>query len=345
MFLPIIYPSAAEFWLDGTNRKRIDHFSLNKRSNSTLDSSFNFKINTEICHKITQMMALSEPLYLMAPTAQMRRHGNSFVCKSIPSDLIADCFIKVGYISTAKLLDKTDLLDEQNVQLYVSSPEMCFLEAASVLEVPELIELGYKLCARYIIDRNKKFLQRNREILTTRQKISEFLDRAANCYGIKKARRAIKYVIDNSNSPIETKIAIIISLPCSMGGYGLGMMELNETVELSKKAADLIGRDYLMCDLLFRIAKVIVEYDSNICHLYSDQHSYDKKRILALELSDFKVLNMTSKNLNSLDDLDMEMDVLRSLLGQRSNKTVLNKYRDKREKLFECLFKNNKEWQ
>lgn len=338
MIIPIIYPSAAEFWLDATNRKNLDRFALNVRQSVSLPEDYSFEFDANSCLALMKMTSLSAPLYIIDPTPGKRRSGKYFVCRCRHKNLPDNSFIKVGSIHYSHLFTNAEQSADEIIEIYVESPEMCFLEAALQLPFNELILLGYELCARYVVDKNKEYLQRTRSPLTTRQTISSFLNKIEFYRGIKPARRAIKYVIDNSNSPIESRLAMIASLPFSMGGYALRKPELNAPVGLSEDASKLAGRSSLLGDLVWSLEKVVTEYDSNASRLSPDQHSYDKKRILAFELSGYKVLNITSGDLKNIEAADEVFGVLRAMLGLRKSKSELKKYYWTRMNLFSNLF-------
>ncbi len=340
MIIPIIYPSAAEFWLDGSRRKHLDRFALNSRTPSNIAEGFDFYAGQDMCRKLASRMYLNEPLYVGAPTAGDRRAGPSFICKCLPK-LPEYSFVKVGSLPLKDMLGpyRRDL-ENMQIEIYVASPEMCFLMAARYLKLEELIELGFKLCARYVLDDSSKYGQRNREILTTKKTIGNFLAGIESYPGLDKARRAHRYILNNSNSPMETIIAIFAILPPHLGGYGLGMPELNASIYLNPQATELMGREILLGDMVWEIWKVVVEYDSNICHLDPEQHSYDKNRMRAMNLSGYKVFSITSNDISCLEELDKTFAGLRAMLGLKSNAKKLNDYYDVRKNLFNSLLGN-----
>jgi len=219
MIIPVIYTSAAEFWLDGTNRKNIDSFALGRRCYSQLPATYDFTAGKLFYKNLCEMINLRQPIFVAAPDAGSRRLGTSFYCKCMPRVLPARAFVHVGNIEASKLIPglkkslETQKMQTDNAKVFVAGPEMCFLQAAAVLPLEDLIELGYQLCARYIFDNSFLYAQRSREILTNRQTIVSFLGCVDSFPGLRKAKRAIRYVRDNSNSPMETRLSMFAFLP------------------------------------------------------------------------------------------------------------------------------------
>ncbi|MCL1895345.1 MAG: hypothetical protein FWG03_02225 [Clostridiales bacterium] len=119
--------------------------------------------------------------------------------------------------------------------LMVSSPEFCFLQMAGQLTLAKLIELGYELCGVYSMPNadDKNVPERgfyNRQPLTSIKKLKAFLDSMPGVKGRKKAMRALRYLRDGSASPMETKLAILLTLPYMLGGYGFSLPEMNKRI-------------------------------------------------------------------------------------------------------------------
>ena len=84
-------------------------------------------------------------------------------------------------------------------------------------------------------------------------------------------------------------------------------------------------------DMAWEPEKVAVEYDSDISHLSSAQHSKDKQRASALAASGYKVISITRNNVKNLTELDKTFKVLRKVLGMPRLDHRLVKYRSKRK--------------
>ena len=330
MIIPIFYPSAAEFWMNSRNNSLISQLTEKNRERITIPESFVFNPKPEMVQWIAERYGLSFPVQLMAPSSEKRRKNKYYSCKVGMHGLPEKSFI-----CAAKAANKPSVLptfterspDSDTVfHICISTPEACFLQAASELPFLHLVKLGYDLCARYVCVQEQPYMQVNRKPLTSVASIRGYLERAGGCKGVKRAKQAIQYVLDNSNSPMETKLCMIMVLPLSMGGYGLKKPELNQGITLKKEAAALLGREVIHVDMKWALERVAVEYDSNYAHLSAEQHSRDKSRITALSMSGYTIISITVESLKS-EHIDETFLALQKALGQKIRKKTLEKYK------------------
>lgn len=80
---------------------------------------------------------------------------------------------------------------------------------------------------------------------------------------------------------METKIALLLSLPTSMGGYGIPQPDLNAQVTHSFSGARHPER--FRCDLYWPTVKLALEYDSHQYHASSEKVVLDSTRRMKIE--------------------------------------------------------------
>ena len=227
--------------------------------------------------------------------------------------------------------------------LYIISPETAFLLEARHRTLPELVNLACNLCAIYKPDPFSPYGQIKRAQITTVSSITDYLSGLHNMPGGRKARQAIAYALDNSNSPMESIFAAIFRLPFFLGGGDIFDISLNRKSYLTPNAAEFLGRDYCTCDISSNLRKVVFEYDSNLTHLNPDQHSYDKKRATALQMSGYSVFTITASDLKDHLSLDKMLLSAREALGLRTHYDRFNKYRDIRWNTYnQLIFKRHR---
>lgn len=322
MIIPIISFSALEFWLGGVDES--DY--LNQYHPLSLPRHFDFSITRQLACELIREYHLSAPVHLMVPTNNNRRSNETFHLHSYPKHLPPNSFMEL-----------TSHLGEV---LLVSSPEACFLYAASTLPFYEVVRIGCMLCAMYVSDKSQALLQRSRSPITNVRKIQQYLQKADNVPGIKKARRAIRYVVDNCNSPMEVSLAVLACLPIAQGGYGLERPIMNGELHLSSTAASKINIRQCRCDMVWEERKTVLEYDSNLTHLEKNQHEYDKKRISAINISGYRIITLTAGQLSSFGKAEEVFSLLRNMLGMDPRKKRLKQYEDLRwEVVHEILLK------
>jgi hypothetical protein len=111
-----------------------------------------------------------------------------------------------------------------------------------------------------------------RQPLTSTAKLAAYLDRMSAMNGSKKAARALRYIVDGSASPMETALAMLLTMPYAQGGYHLPLPQMNVRVSLGAKASEMTKKRYFVCDLFWPDYDLACEYDS-------DQHHTGSKRI------------------------------------------------------------------
>ena len=226
--------------------------------------------------------------------------------------------------------------------LMLSSPEFCFLQLAGELSQVELIELGYELCGEYSMpvagEQNApEWGFYNREALTNTKKLSAFIARMPRVKGYKNARNAMKYILNTSASPAETKLSIILTLPYKLGGFGLIPPELNSHIIPSKTARKTSDKSYYSCDLFWPDYSLAVEYDSDLFHTGSTRIAEDSKKRNALSLMGVTVITVTRQQLLISSEFEKEARILAGFLGKRlqfKNSEFEATHRKLRDQLF-----------
>lgn len=314
----ITYPSAIEYWL---REKGIPyHFRFDPMSSGVNNKAVQRATSSraDIIQSVNELK-FTEPVHVLAVESVQRNATDSIVFHRMPKKLPANSFLKVSE------------------GIYICSPEYCFLQAAKYLSFPQLVLLANDLCAIYMKDDETEYQQRRRDPITTVKKIQSFLNQSNNIQGVTRAKRAIRYALDRSNSPMESRLAVLARLPFSRGGYALPEPKLNLRLRLQKKAADYLGRDYCTCDIVWEEQKVILEYDSSLSHLNKEQHIQDKGRATALTMSGYKVLSATSEQVKNFGNVEILFINLRQELNMRTHQNRLDQYYELRRKVVHQL--------
>lgn len=303
MIAPITFPTAKEFWLKGATPEKLTPISFQKMQPA----------DAELMMRFAEVNQLSLPVHFMTQNPSERYSlGRGFYGHVIPKHLKPSSFI------------------EPTESLYVVSPELCFLLAAKTLSVPELTVLAMNLCAQYRVNPFAEFGLERRTPVTSTAKIKKYLSDAQKIPGLAAARTVIQYSLDNSNSPMESRMAALARLPLCQGGYALLPPKLNYDVKLSAEGRRIMGRDFCCCDMVWPEQRVVVEYDSDMVHMEKDQFYYDKRRATALQLSGQTVVHVTKAQMWNFLALEEIFGTLRKMLGMRAMTDRLAKYRNKR---------------
>lgn len=192
-----------------------------------------------------------------------------------------------------------------NIEIFVASPELTFLQMANRLDLLELAMLGLEYCGTYSISSlvAEGFIY-NIKPLTNRTRLKNYLKyfykRNPNYRGIRKAIKALDLIIDNSASPQESKFIIKLFGPRHLGAYGVKNLVSNCEIKLSRGAAKILGRYSIKPDLSCLKTKIALEYQSKMFHNNAEQFEIDKVRSAALTYDGWTVFNIVPSQLKNI---------------------------------------------
>lgn len=197
----------------------------------------------------------------------------------------------------------------------ICSPELTFVQMASVLPYGSLLALGYELCGCYPIS-DEPNIRLVRRPLTTPQRLLAYCERLHQAPGAKLARIAAREVRARSASPKETELAALALAPVRQGGFGLPDAKLNEPIALSAAAAKVARGSTIVCDLYWPKAAFGIEYDGRASHGGSGGQTRDSRRRDALALDGIDLLTVTSDQLSNVTECEVLLDHARVRVGK-----------------------------
>ncbi|MDR2956650.1 MAG: hypothetical protein LBU61_00525 [Coriobacteriales bacterium] len=234
-------------------------------------------------------------------------------------------------------------------EIFVCSPELVFLQLGNVLSLLELIETGYELCGRFAIvsseekqddvasDRPEPDATAQSKLIECQQltsvaKLKAFIERMPGQKGRSRCLRALRYIADDSASPMEIKLAMLLCLPYKLGGYGLPLPELNYHVYPGKAVRGSLDRSFYSCDLYWPEHKLAVEYDSDQFHSATEHIASDSRKRTALAMLGVDVVTVTRTQVRSFVQLENVAKVLAAKMG-RQLRMKIPKFSQTRHKL------------
>lgn len=309
MKLIISHISAFEYWRETTR---------SPKERSSPDASFSldgFQPDARAANPLGLLSesAFSHPLHLLASKSVKRRKAwgeGNVICHSSSKPLPRGAFTSAD-----------DLAGEGSL---VSCPELCFLQIAALLPFAALVKAGFELCGSYALSRNEQQGFRTRDPLTSVRKIEAFLQMEKSAHGARKARQALAFVLPFSASPMETCLAMLLSLPCARGGYGLGKPLLNHRIDLDANFRGSLGRAYCVADLFWPDAKLDVEYDSDAFHTGADRIARDARRRNRLAAAGISLVTVTRAQMFDRREMDETARIIAKRLGRRIQPRVGN---------------------
>ena len=199
----------------------------------------------------------------------------------------------------------------------VTSPTLTFVQAAGFLNFLDLVQLGYELCGTYSIPTDQRDTMLERRQLTSTQNIAAYIDDCPNVHGVKVARKALRFITDGSDSPMETRLCMLLTLPYCYGGYALPMPQLNENVFINPKNSSPSPADVRTCDLLWREAKLDVEYNGRDIHATGYKQTRDARRYDELDALGYKCITITIDRMRNEHDMDLLALAIAKRIGYR----------------------------
>lgn len=188
---------------------------------------------------------------------------------------------------------KDSFLEIDN-DIYVSSPELLFCQLASCVSFARLMLYGLEICGTFSLkNASNTYVLYGLKPITSVSKIRKFVDsfRKLNpgYRGLEKACDVIKYLVNNSASPQESRLYTALCCPRKIGAFSLSGMQLNQDIKLTKEACKICGSNIVRPDICNIKNKVAIEYESDAFHNNFEQLNHDKRRVDALYHDKWKV--------------------------------------------------------
>lgn len=197
------------------------------------------------------------------------------------------------------------------------SPELTFVQMAALLSPIELIKLGFELTGSYTLAHSNPHGFFERKALTNVSRLQQFSESAVRMPGVKQAKMMLPCILPESASPRETALAMLLSLPCSLGGYGIEKPILNHRITLTKSMRPWTNNGYFVCDLFWPEANLAVEYESDAWHTGTTRIAKDSKRRDILAGMGISVVTVTRLQINNVGEMDSVAHTIARLLGKR----------------------------
>lgn len=269
MSLFLGYRSAYEYWCHNDIRR---HDTVSVAMPNTASAPSNRELNKA---KVL-LPFLTLPIHTVVPTVDAKRNLVDLTCH-VNDSLPLKSFARISH------------------NLYVSIPEACYVQLASQLSFVEILMLGSELCGTYAQDQSSNHLI-SRHPRTSKYHFEQYLNKLHRTHGKSQALRALKYICENSASPMETKLTLLLCLPFKLGGYGLPYPKLNYPLYDTKFKPK---KELYRCDLCWPKLKLAIEYDSHQFHATNNKLALDSRRRIAIEQYGLHVISVTKQQVYS----------------------------------------------
>ncbi len=233
-----------------------------------------------------KQLGLPAPLHLLAGGPGARRNSR---------------LVRFHYYSNAP---KAEDLEEILPGVCVCSPPLAIAQASIRAEAAGASLLMLEFCGTYALSPQSRsgFVNTRRPIMKKADLEDAFADRERTPrYGRCPREDALACLAENSNSPAESSVHALLSLPVEHGGFGIEGILLNEPVKLNLRGTEMLGTNQIRPDFLIPTARTAGEYKSRMFHP-EGSWTNDDRRIDALEATGYHTFTLNNERSRSLAD-------------------------------------------
>lgn len=219
-----------------------------------------------------------------------------------------------------------------DIELFVTAPELTLVQISQGATLQDAVYYGMALCSDYRLDPDRASGVRTREAgsrpLATLASLAAFNLAVPGYPGASMVRRALPHIRDHSRSPRETGLAMLFSLPPSLGGYALGEIAMNREVAVDSPVQR--GREW---ELRSRYPDIVItargrrgttrrvgfDYDSDGEHAGSSRKQADdtRRRNDLAGVDALPCFALTTLQAADFNEVARVVEQMRRALGQR----------------------------
>lgn len=204
-----------------------------------------------------------------------------------------------------------------NKDLYVTGPEFTFVRLAARLPLVPLVCLGFSMTGVFAPNENDTRGFSTCMPLLSTQALTRFINDISGVYGLVQARKALPHILDGAASPMEAELAMLLTLPRRLGGYGLPKPKLNYALDTGTTRGSRLSRKTIVVDAAWPEARLALEYDSDRFHTGAEKIAADSERRNDIAFLGYAVKTITRKELASVSSFDLIAHSVARHLGKR----------------------------
>ena len=253
------------------------------------------------------------PMKVIVPNEETRiqRH-DELRCQIIATPIAGKPFVKVS------------------PEFAIAGPELLFIDAVATMPLPRALLFGMEICGTYTLRQSFPSAERpvyQIEPATSVAKIAEVIElcRGSRIRGIDAARDALPFLMDNAASPMESVLALMLRLPLSRGGIGMGSPQLNPQVPVNEELRKFTSAELFHPDIYFKDYAIDLEYESEEFHpdlgdwdaldadsreAIANKAKEDKQRMRIIQSLGIRVFQVTYDDFKSDQALDLLIEQL-----------------------------------
>lgn len=271
------------------------------------------------------------PLHCVVPKPKNRRNIKDGYCHVFGGEMKA--------IRLHKGMDESSLC--------VVSPEVLFLEMAALFSGIELVKLGYELCGVYSLPMSQPNYVgtprgfNRRKALTSVERLTAHVASQSSNRSVKKARWALRYVLDGSASPKETELCMLMVLPRKIGGYGLGKPEIRHDFATSSEVLLFLSGKSTAFDLYWPDAGVSLRYTDEAHVGDTNERKRNCRCRPSSEPARLRVIQVSNRDIRHVESLDEVADTVARCHGRHLRNDLQYDFAARQAELRERVVSSN----
>jgi len=180
-----------------------------------------------------------------------------------------------------------------------------------------LVETAVELCGAYGINPTGDGLAGERVPLCSTETIAAFLDQLKGVRGLARAKRALAWTTDNSLSPMETILLVLLKMPVEEGGHGFAAFEANVSIPVREQSLRALigGKRSVRGDIVLEGLRAVIEYDSYENHLSKHDFDATQARANVLRAMGWHVISLTYGQVKDCKGFEATMWAIEQQLG------------------------------
>lgn len=223
-------------------------------------------------------------------------------------------FNEVDYVYFWKQLGVKGSLLHLGNEIFCMTPSYLYVWFCARNSEISSIRFGMSLCSSFI-QTSEGLLYQKPSICRVRQ-LQEVCALSAGRYGVNRATRCLKYVTDDAASPREIALYVLFVAPVRLGGCGFRGARCNYKVSIHNgDSCDSQLARY--ADICWPHERVLVEYDSDEFHAFSEKISQDSQRRTELMNQRYRTVSITNNEIKDLVLFRKSVCVIAKLLGRK----------------------------
>lgn len=192
--------------------------------------------------------------------------------------------------------------------IFCAMPCAALASSAPHLPRPSLLALTNQLLGTYRLKRGRVVAG---QPLATMSEFASFIQASSGLRGARPLKRILRYIVPETASPAESKLAALLTLPEHAGGYGLPIPVSNAKLSPGDNGLATSRR----ADFLWEPAALVVEYDSDEFHAQASSLARDSARRAQLQAAGYTIVTLTNHQIHDAREFSDVLAAIRLQLG------------------------------